>query len=397
MEEEFASRVSLTSKSGLNAIYPSRDPEMISFTGGFPDASLFPNQELAESFQIAVTNQKSPLQYQVGEESAELRSKIADLLNADGTVTCANQIMMTQGAQQGLDLVAKLVINKGDGLVVEGPTYIGALAAFDAYEPNYFSVSMEDDGMNLTELKRMLIQNSIKLIYTIPDFQNPTGIVMSLEKRQQLIELANRYDVLILEDAPYRWLRYEGEPLPTLKSMDTQNRVIQLGSFSKILAPGLRLGWLSAGGQVFNRLQELKAGADLETSNIMIQTVNAYLSKYSLSNHLEKLRKSYRIKRDAMMKAMQQYMPNNVSYTKPQGGFFTWITVPENIDLESIQTKQLKPSFHVMVIPSTNLFPDKSHKNGARVSFSSVSLSQIDLGVQRLGNGLSDGYQKQSI
>ncbi|MBU7564124.1 aminotransferase-like domain-containing protein [Pediococcus ethanolidurans] len=397
MKKEFASRVSLTSKSGLNAIYPSQDPEMISFTGGFPDATLFPSKELADSFQIAISNQHSPLQYQVGEESIDLREKIASLLNNDGTVTNPEQIMMTQGAQQGLDLVAKLVINKGDGLVVEGPTYIGALAAFDAYEPNYYSVSMENDGMNLTELKRILIEKSVKLIYTIPDFQNPTGVVMSLEKRKQLIALANRYDVLILEDAPYRWLRYEGKSLPTLKSLDTQDRVIQLGSFSKILAPALRLGWLTASGEIFSRLKELKAGADLETSNLMIQTVNAYLSKYSLESHLTKLQKSYRIKKNAMMTAMRNYMPENISYTDPKGGFFTWITAPQNYDLDNMQIMSFKPAFHVMVIPSTNLFPDKAHKNGARVSFSSVSLSQIDSGIKRLGNCLSDSYQKQSI
>lgn len=397
MEEEFASRVSLTSKSGLNAIYPSQDPEMISFTGGFPDASLFPKEELAQSFQSAIMSKPAPLQYQVGDESLALRKKIATLLTNDGTPTDSAFVMMTQGAQQGLDLVAKLLINKGDGLVVEGPTYIGALAAFDAYEPTYYSVGMQDDGMNLSDLKKILIQKSVKMIYTIPDFQNPTGIVMSMEKRRQLIALANKYDVIILEDAPYRWLRYEGRSLPSLKALDTQSRVIQLGSFSKILAPGLRLGWLTAGNDLYSRLQELKAASDLETSNIMIQTVNAYLTDYSLDAHLRKLQQSYRVKRDAMMQAMQKYLPAQASYSFPKGGFFTWVTMPDGFDFEKAQTRLLLPNFHVMVIPATHLFPGDGHKNGARVSFSTVSLSQIDSGIKRLGEGLSVGSQKQSI
>jgi len=397
MTEEFASRVSITSKSGLNAIYPSQDPEMISFTGGFPDASLFPTQELGDSFQNVISGKQTPFQYQIGEESEPLRNQISQLLAADGTQVDASKIMVTQGAQQGLDLVAKLLINKGDGLVVEGPTYIGALAAFDAYEPTYYTVGMEEDGMNLVDLKKILIQQHVKLIYTIPDFQNPTGTVMSLAKRKQLVELANRYDVLLLEDAPYRWLRYEGESLPTLKSLDTQDRVIQLGSFSKILAPALRLGWLTAGNDLFERLQELKGGSDLETSSLMIQTVDYYLTHYDLNEHLGKLQKSYQVKRNAMMNAMERYLPDFAHYTKPQGGFFTWLTVPEDLDLEKVQNNQLKPSFHVMMIPSTNLFPDKTHRNGARISFSNVTLSQIDLGIQRLSNGLSSGYQKRSV
>ncbi|WP_439001721.1 PLP-dependent aminotransferase family protein [Pediococcus damnosus] len=397
MEEEFASRVSLTSKSGLNAIYPSRDPEMISFTGGFPDANLFPTQELGNSFQNVIGGAQTPFQYQIGQESEPLREQISKLLAADGTQVSPSKIMVTQGAQQGLDLVAKLLINKGDGLVVEGPTYIGALAAFDAYEPTYYTVEMEEDGMNLADLKKILIQQQVKLIYTIPDFQNPTGTVMSLAKRKQLIELANRYNVLIIEDAPYRWLRYEGKSLPTLKSLDTQDRVIQLGSFSKILAPALRLGWLTAGKGLFERLQELKGGSDLETSSLMIQTVNYYLTHYDLDAHLNQLQKSYQVKRNAMMTAMENYLPDFAHYMRPQGGFFTWLTVPKDLDLEKIQNSQLKPNFHVMMIPSTNLFPDKKHCNGARINFSNVTLSQIDSGIQRLANGLSSGYQKQSV
>ncbi|WP_412989523.1 PLP-dependent aminotransferase family protein [Pediococcus siamensis] len=397
MEEEFASRVALTSHSGLNAIYPSQDPEMISFTGGFPDASLFPSAQLAASFQKAMQNQQAPLQYQVGEESQELRSLIANLLAADGTKTMAKQIMMTQGAQQGLDLVAKLLINKGDGLIVEGPTYIGALAAFDAYEPTYYTADMADDGMDLTAVKRILIQHQVKLIYTIPDFQNPTGVVMSVEKRRQLIALANKYDVVILEDAPYRWLRYEGSAQPSLKSLDTQGRVIQLGSFSKILAPALRLGWLTASTEMFGRLQELKAGTDLESSNLMIQTVTEYLGSYSLQDHLQQLRHNYRRKRDMMVAALQTYLPREACFTVPQGGFFSWLTMPKGFDLENVQNTQLKPNFHVMVIPSTHLFPGKGRRNGARISFSSVSATQIDLGIKRLGNGLSSSYQKKYI
>ena len=214
------------------------------------------------------------LQYASTEGYEPLRAKIAARLQTTGMQVDADDIMMTQGAQQGIDLVARLMLDPGDGLVVEAPTYLGALAAFNAYQPTYYEVPMQADGMDINALQRILMSRKVKFIYTVPDFQNPTGVVMSLAKRQAIIRLANQYDVMILEDNPYRDLRYTGKALPTIKSLDTEGRVIYLGSFSKILSPSLRMGWLVAAPNLLKELLALKGGSDLESSNLVMHGIN---------------------------------------------------------------------------------------------------------------------------
>ncbi|KRM32907.1 aminotransferase [Agrilactobacillus composti DSM 18527 = JCM 14202] len=390
-KKRLASRVQRTAQSGLGNIFANGQTELISFAAGLPDTGSFPKAALKQAFdQVFDNDNGETLQYHDSLGLLPLREKLADRLTKQGTPTKTAELMLTQGAQQGIDLVARLVLNKGDGLVVEAPTYIGALANFDAYEPTYHEVNMEPDGMNITQLQKVLLQHDVKLVYTIPDYQNPTGAVMSLAKRQALLELANRYNFIILEDSPYRELCYNGHLLPTLRSMDTEGRVISLGSFSKILAPGLRLGWLNADAELFQDIVALKAGLDVETPNLIMQGVNTYLDTNNLDAHIQSINKVYQEKMTFMLQCLQRELPAGVTYTKPTGGFFIWLTVPDNIDLGQLLTDRMLPEGHVSYVPAKNLYPSKAVHNQARLNFTNPSLADIQTGIHRLSEILAD-------
>ncbi|AEV95801.1 aminotransferase-like domain-containing protein [Pediococcus claussenii] len=386
---KLANRTKKTSNSGLDEIFAASGPGVISFAGGYPDQQLFPKQELEKAFSSSFQSSNSNLlQYNSSLGYLPLRDKLAQRLQDDGIVVNADSIMLTQGAQQGIDLAARLLLDKGDGIVVEAPTYLGALAAFDVYEPTYYEVSMDNDGMNIEALRKVLMSHQVKMIYTVPDFQNPTGTVMSLEKRKALIKLANDYDVVILEDGPYRNLRYKGESLPPIKHFDTQGRVIFLGSFSKILAPGLRLGWLTAGPELFSGLVALKGGSDVESSNLTMASVNVYLEENDLDEHIATVRSTYKRRKDVMIESLQHFLPSGVSYTNPDGGFFLWLTMPAGFDSTEFLKNNLIPN-KVSFVPSANLMPSKKLKNAARLSFSNVSEEDIRSGIQTMSQLLS--------
>jgi len=387
---KLANRTIKTSASGLDALFAATSADVISFAGGYPDGQLFPTQAMRAAFNASfAADQGTLLQYGTTTGYTPLRQKIAARLNRlDGLSLTAEDVLLTQGAQQGLDLTARLLLDKGDGVVVEGPTYIGGLAAFDAYEPTYYEVPVQADGLDLTALKKVLLKHEIKLLYTIPDFHNPTGTVMSVEKRQALVQLANQYDFIILEDAPYRDLRYSGERIPPVKAFDTEGRVIYLGSFSKILAPSLRLGWLVASPTLLKAITALKAGADVESSHMVAVAVDEYLTHNSLDAHLDTLKASYAVKKDAMVQALSQYMPKAAHFNNPEGGFFLWLTLPEGFDTEKLMLESLLPEANVSFVPSKNLYASKSVTNGARLNFTNVSVDDITQGIAALGAAL---------
>ncbi|MFT8323878.1 PLP-dependent aminotransferase family protein [Oenococcus sicerae] len=393
-----ASRVQRTSNSGLDKLFQTAKADQIIFSAGYPDANLFPQKALAQAAATTfTTSSQNLLQYKNSLGLASLREKlVARTADKDNIKTDATHVMLTQGAQQGIDLAARLMLNENDGLIVEGPTYIGALAAFQAYEPTFYEVPIETDGMNVEILEKILKQHNIKMIYTVPDFQNPTGAVMSLAKRQRVLELANEYDVVILEDGTYRDLRYSGESLPTIKSFDTQGRVIYVSSFSKIIAPSLRLGWLTAEDHLFKDLLNLKSAADIESSNLTMSILNEYLEENELDDHIEILKNNYREKKNAMIQAMKAYMPSDAKFTDPQGGFFVWLTMPADFDMDQFSDQQLINT-NVRFTPSTNLYPSGSIKNGARINFTGESISNIKLGIQKLGEALSQAWQDQTV
>ncbi|MBM6441485.1 PLP-dependent aminotransferase family protein [Lacticaseibacillus rhamnosus] len=395
---KFAKRTQKTGNSGLEDLFAASGPNVISFAGGYPDRSLFPTQQLNQAFKHSFNSGDTELlQYASTQGYLPLREKIATRLRATGIPTRADDIMMTQGAQQGLDLVARLMLDPGDGLVVEAPTYLGALAAFNAYQPTYYEIPMQDDGMDINALQRVLMSHKIKFIYTVPDFQNPTGVVMSVAKRQALIRLANQYDVMILEDNPYRDLRYDGKPLPTIKSFDTQGRVVYLGSFSKILSPSLRMGWLVAAPDLLQELLALKGGSDLESSNLTMHGIDAYMAENDLDAHITKIQNRYREKKNAMVAAMNRYLPDEAHFTNPDGGFFLWLTMPAGFDMGAFMKQHLLPESNISYVPSANLYATSAQVNGARLNFTGPTLEQIDTGIKALGDALKTTLQHHLV
>ncbi|WP_196246297.1 aminotransferase-like domain-containing protein [Lacticaseibacillus zhaodongensis] len=370
-----ANRIDVNSDSGLEALLAAPAQGQVSLAGGLPDPELFPDTQIAAGFAAAMqTDSQCALQYASASGYAPLRAKLAERMRRDGIDCAAENVMVTQGAQQALDLVARMYINEGDGLVVEGPTYPGALAAFDTYQPQYYTVAMQEDGLDIGQLRRILQQHAIKLLYTVPDFQNPTGTVMSMLKRRQLLQLANQYDFMILEDAPYRDLRYRGISLPTLRELDKSDHVIHVRSFSKILSPGLRLGWLTASQDILNQLVSLKSGADLESSSLMMRAINAYMDANDLDAHVNALRHRYAEKCAAMVDTLVANLPANVQFSRPDGGFFVWVQLPEGCDSEVILSDCKKA---VSFVPATTLYPSHTIKNGMRLAFTNPSVAEI--------------------
>lgn len=386
----FSSRTDLTINSGLNDIFKTRDSETISFAGGLPDTDLFPRQELAEALQKVITSDNPQILQYAGKQFLPLREKLASKMQKEGLLTQPSEILLTQGAQQALSLIAQLLIDPGDGLIVEGPTYVGALAAFDAVEPSFYEIPVENDGINLTVLEHVLKHHEVKMIYTIPDFQNPTGTVMSVAKRKALVKLANRYDVMIVEDGAYRDLRYSGTQLPLIKQFDTQNRVIYVGSFSKILAPGIRLGWLVTNTKILSDLNALKNSCDIESSSLILQGVNQYLEDNDLNQHISEIHRVYRHKKEIMHQALINYMPDSVKFNNPEGGFFIWLQLPNEYDMNQFLNSYLLPKQNVTLVPSKNLFASKNILNQARLNFTGSTDEQINDGIKRLGAGLKD-------
>lgn len=326
MSSKFADRIARVQPSAIRELLRyGDDPSITSFGGGYPDAALFPAAELQQIYtEILSKESATALQYTASAGLPGLRAQIAERMSSAGSATDADDVLILQGAQQGLDLVAKLLINPGDVIVTENPTFLGALIAFNPCQPEYAAVDMDSEGMDVDALEtRLATTENIKFIYVIPDFQNPTGVSLSLERRKRIIELANEYDVLVLEDSPYRELRFEGEALPTLASLDTEHRVIHLGSFSKILAPGVRLGWVSAAPEILDKLGLLKLAADTQSSTLNMTAVTRFLDTFDIDAHVSAMRGVYRAKRDLMVSTMTEYFPAEVAVTRPEGGLFT--------------------------------------------------------------------------
>ncbi|RRA50045.1 PLP-dependent aminotransferase family protein [Acidipila sp. EB88] len=363
------------------------DPRVMSFGGGYPDASLFPLEAFSTAYQAAI-EQHGPLALQyIGTVGVyRLREQIAARMCADGVPCTAEDVLILHGAQQGLDLVARMLIDKGDVLLCESPTFLGGLIAFNPYEPRYCGIPMDDDGMDMDALEHMLaLHPEAKLLYTVPDFQNPSGVTLSLERRLRLMELARRHDLIILEDSPYRDLRFEGETLPTLKSLDPDGRVIFLGSFSKILAPGLRLGWAVASPELLDKLALLKLAADSQCSTLNMVAISLMLETFDLETHINTIRDTYRDKKALMLHTIREHFPASVHYTNPSGGLFTWLTFPEGFDSARFMLEYALPEAKVAYVPGATFFPIEVRRNHARLSYSSAPSQMITDGMTALG------------
>lgn len=396
MDYKLANRMDNVKPSAIRELLKfASDPNVISFGGGFPDPDIFPLEKLEGVFSTVISKYgKSALQYSSSEGILPLREKLVARMKTAGVSCDLENLIIIQGGQQGLDFMAKAFINKGDVIIVERPTFLGALIAFNPYEPQYKCVSTDDNGMDTNALEEILkTTNNVKFIYTVPEFQNPTGKTMPLERRKKLVELANKYDVMILEDSPYREIRFEGEAIQPIKSFDTEDRVVYLGSFSKILCPGIRLGWMIAEQGLATRFTQLKAAADTQNSTVNMYAVNTFMDSYDIDAHIKVIRDAYRVKRDVMLNAIEENFPKSVSFTRPEGGLFTWITLPEGQNAATIMMKRLLPEANVAYVPGDGFFPTEPEANHARVNYSCMSEEKIKFGIKRMGEIFYDCFK----
>lgn len=367
------------------------DPLLICFAGGNPDPDYFPWQEIKTAADMAITEDwRCTLQYSVTEGNAELRRGLQKLMADIGVDAPYEQLIITSGSQQGLDLIAKSFLNKGDKVIVESPTYMGAINAIKYYEPVFLEVETDDNGMCMDALEKTLQENpDVKFIYTIPDFQNPTGKVLSADRRKQMVRLAEKFDTIIVEDNPYYFLRYDGEAVPPIKHYDTCDRVVYLGSTSKILCPSLRIGWIIASPEIVNGAVYLKQACDLQTSELTQCIAGKYLSHFDIKAHIAQMNVLYKRKKDLMLRLIRETFPKSVKYTTPEGGLFLWLTFPEGVDALSLFNK-MKDEIKVIFVPGDTFYPYGGHQNTARMSFATVSEEEIDAGIRRMGKMLCE-------
>lgn len=368
------------------------DPELVSFAGGYPAPELFPVDELREVYaELLDGGDRAVMQYTVSDGLPGLRRQVAERMTRDGTACEAADVLVLQGAQQGLDLVAKMLVDPGSTVITEDPTFLGALIAFAPYEPRYAPVRTDADGMDTDDLERVLEANpDARLLYAIPDFQNPAGVTLSLARRHRLMELARAFDLVVLEDSPYRDLRFAGSPQPTLASLDTDGRVIYLGSFSKTLVPGMRLGWAVARGELRAKLGLLKLAADTQCSTLNMAAASMYFERHDLDAHIADVRAAYLRKRDLMLGILEERLPPSVSFTRPDGGLFTWLTFPDGFDAAAFMRDVAIPRAKVAYVPGGTFYPLREQPNHARVNFSGVPDAQITVGATRLADLLRE-------
>ena len=384
----FADRIERVRPSAIRELLRlGDDPSITSFGGGYPDPALFPVDELHAVYaELLTADRRGTLQYTASVGLPALRRLVAERMRREGVDCDLDDVLILQGAQQGLDLAGKLMINPGDVVVTENPTFLGALIAFHPYEPRYAPVRTDGSGLDVDALEEVLATTpDARFVYVIPDFQNPRGVTLSLPRRHRLIELANRYDVAVLEDTPYRELRFEGEQVPTLKSLDTEGRVIHLGSFSKTLAPGLRMGWAVARPDLLEKLGLLKLAADTQSSTLNMHAVARFLERFDIDAHVARVRAAYRAKRDVMLAAMEEHFPDGVTFTRPEGGLFTWVSFPEGFDSAAFMAERALPEARVAYVPGGTFFPATDVPNHARFCYSGVPEQQMVDGIRRLG------------
>lgn len=360
-------------------------PEIISMAGGLPAPELFPVEELGVLMrEVLEQDGARALQYAATEGNTALRERIAELMRRrQGIEAAASEILVTNGSQQGLDLTGKVFLDPGDVVLCESPTYVGAISALRVFEPRFVEVETDDDGMLPDDLERKLADEArAKFIYVIPDFQNPSGRSWSLERRRRLLDLAARHGVIVIEDAPYAELRYSGDPIPSLKSLDPAGLVVYLGTFSKTFCPGLRIGWLTARRDVYEKYVLVKQGADLHTSELSQRLIARFYDRYDFGERVERLRAVYRPRRDAMLAAIDREMPEGVRATRPDGGLFLWVELPAEVNAREVLKRAL--ARNVAFVPGGSFFPNGGHENTLRLNFSNQTEARIAEGIARL-------------
>lgn len=391
----FAARTKVMKSSAMRDLMAvTARPEVISMAGGLPDTSTFPPETFAAITQrIARESCARALQYGPTDGLEGTKRCIAEVMAAEDMRLDPEDLVVTTGGQQVIDLVTKTLVDPGDVIVAEGPTYPGAVPTFSSYEADLVQIDMDADGMRVDLLEETLDRleregRRPKFIYTVPSFQNPAGVTMSAPRRKRLVEVAHERELLVLEDNPYGLLRYEGEPLPTLYSLDGGVYVMYLGTFSKILSPGIRLGWVAAPPPVLEKINLGKQGTDLCTSTLSQLMVEAYFEGSRWRDYVHDLTELYRSRRDTMLDALADHFPPQAEWTRPAGGLFIWATLPDFIDTTDLLARALREN--VAFVPGAAAFLDGRGHNSMRLNFSSCSDEDIREGVRRLGEVIKE-------
>ncbi|MCI2063175.1 MAG: PLP-dependent aminotransferase family protein [Eubacteriaceae bacterium] len=387
----FSKRMDMIKPSAIRSVQKriAATENVISFAAGLPDPALFPLDDL-EKATSKMIREKGELAFQYGLTKGydPMIDKLVERMrNKEKIDASAANIILTTGSQQGLALCAMMFLDEGDVVVAENPSYLGGINACRPYGVSFIGVDTDDEGMDTKELDKVLAENpSVKMLYVIPNFQNPTGKAWSLQRRKDFMEVINKYDVIVVEDNPYGEIRFKGDFVPSLKSMDTQGKVVYLGSFSKILAPGLRIAWICADPEVVKEAELIKEGWDLQCNQfVQVQAVQ-YMEDFDLEAHIAEIQQLYMKKCDLMLEMMDKEFPESVTYTRPEGGMFIWVVLPENVDADVLLDTALEHG--VAYIPGEPFFANGGPKNTIRMNFTTVSEDQIKKGIKILGDVL---------
>lgn len=403
-ESRYSSRAAgIVSSAMRDLMALSERPEIISLAGGFPDTHSFPREVFEEVMEVVAREHlASTLQYGPTEGLRELRERICTIMAHEGATAHPDGIIVTSGGQQAIDLAIRTFVNPGDIVVAEGPTYPGSVPSLTTYEARVVHVPMDADGMVVGLLEETLDRLAAdgerpKLIYTIPNFHNPAGVTMSLERRRRLVALAQEREILLVEDNPYGQVRFEGDPLPSLWQLDDgAGWVVYLSTFSKILSPGLRVGWVAAPTPVLRKMNLGKQATDLGSSVLSQRFVLEYMRRVDYRDHVARLNGIYRLRRDAMLRALEEEFPAEATWSRPQGGLFVWATLPEYIDTRELLARSID-RHGVAFVPGQAAFLDGRGRNSMRLNYSGVAEPVIAEGVERLGTAISEMIELQRM
>ena len=384
----FARRVSKIGTSAIREILRVTErPDIISFAGGMPAPELFPVTELARAHaEVFAEEGAAAMQYSTTEGWLPLRKWIAERLRLRGIAAEVDHVLITTGSQQAINLTAKVFIEAGDEIIVENPSYLAALQTFNGFEASFVPVDSDNHGMRPDILEQALKESNPKFIYVVPNFHNPKGTTLTLERRKQIIDLSRRYRVPIVEDDPYGELRYEGERVAPIASLDDQGMVIYISTFSKTISPGMRIGWVHASQEIIRNLISAKQAADLHTSTIQQRATARLLSSFDYDGHLINLRRAYGARRNAMLSALEKHFPEGVRWTKPTGGMFIWVELPEYIRGDALLEESLLDN--VSFVPGATFFPRTQRHNFIRLNYSNRPPEVIEEGIRRIASVL---------
>lgn len=389
MNYQFTESIANLAPSAIREILKySSEPGMISFAAGNPAPEAFPVKDIERiSAKIMAENPIDALQYSITEGYTPLRNTMKEYMKEKhNSFSAEDELIITSGAQQVMDLMTKAFVEKGDTVISEAPSFIGSLNTFRSYGAHLVGVPVDDDGMNIEALENALKENpNTKFIYTIPNFQNPSGVTMSLKKRKEVLELAKKYNVLVLEDNPYGEIRFKGKNIPTIKSMDTEGRVVYAGSFSKVLSPGMRVGYAIGNKALIAKLIVCKQTSDVHTNILMQMITDEFMNTVDFEAHLEKIRAIYRKKAELMMDLMDKYFGEKITYNKVEGGLFIWCTLPKQVDMMDFCTKAVKEKKVALVPGTAFLINETDECHQFRTNYSTPTDEQLIKGMELLG------------